>query len=341
MKKVSIIIPIYNAQEKLEKCLNSILNQTYQNLEIILVNNNSTDNSTNICKKYKKLDNRIIYTEESKIGCAAARNKGIKLATGTYTTFVDADDYLEPNAIEQMVNLQNKYKTDVVRTYYNSEIPTYEKKSTNITYNKKYNKAEIINYLIEKLLLQKIESYMWLLLIKTNILKKIVIKENLIIHQDFNFFLQLLLNINSIYISKTITYNYCYNEKSSKSAPYYKRNIYNLIELNKTLKNTLLINKINNKELLTIINSRYIEMLIPYFRKIYFNDKNLFNTVYKDFKSNNEFKNITSNIKYKYLSTNIIIEYLLLFKISKFLYITYINFIEKTKIKNLLKKLFS
>lgn len=104
MKKVSIIVPVYNAEKFIDKCVNSLINQTYQNTEIILVNDGSTDSSYKILKKYsKKYDNIFLYTQKNK-GSGETRNRGIKLAKGDYITFVDADDYIENNYIEKLIS---------------------------------------------------------------------------------------------------------------------------------------------------------------------------------------------------------------------------------------------
>lgn len=102
-KKVTIIVPVYNSETTIERCLDNICGQTYKNLEIILVNNNSTDNSKEICMKYANTDSRIILLEESKQGPGAARNKGIEKGTGEILCFVDSDDVLSTNAIEEIV----------------------------------------------------------------------------------------------------------------------------------------------------------------------------------------------------------------------------------------------
>ena len=102
-KKVSIIIPVYNTEKYLEKCLDSIINQEYRNLEIIIVNDGSTDNSMNIIKKYQKLDSRIKVFEQSNKGTGSARNKGLDNATGDYISFVDSDDYVSPLFIKKLV----------------------------------------------------------------------------------------------------------------------------------------------------------------------------------------------------------------------------------------------
>lgn len=95
--KISVIVPIYNVEQYLSQCLDSIINQTYTNLEIILINDGSTDNSEKICNQYKLLDPRIIVIHKTNGGLSDARNTGIKIATGDYISFVDADDFIDKN----------------------------------------------------------------------------------------------------------------------------------------------------------------------------------------------------------------------------------------------------
>lgn len=97
---VSIIIPVYNTEQFLEECLNSIVNQTYKNLEIILINDGSTDSSLEICKKYQQKDKRIILISQENKGAGVARNKGLDIAKGEYITFVDSDDFVNLKMIE-------------------------------------------------------------------------------------------------------------------------------------------------------------------------------------------------------------------------------------------------
>lgn len=101
-KCVSIIIPVYNASKYLEKCLDSIINQTYQNIEIITINDGSKDNSLEILNEYASKDNRIKIIDKENGGVSSARNIGIDMATGKYIMFIDADDYIEKDMLEVM-----------------------------------------------------------------------------------------------------------------------------------------------------------------------------------------------------------------------------------------------
>ncbi|MGL6105767.1 glycosyltransferase family 2 protein [Romboutsia sp.] len=91
-KKISVIVPVYNVEKYLERCLNSLLNQTYKNLEIILINDGSTDSSEEIRKKYSKQDEKIKFISQENKGIAETRNVGIKNSTGEYIAFLDSDD---------------------------------------------------------------------------------------------------------------------------------------------------------------------------------------------------------------------------------------------------------
>ncbi|MGM9737344.1 MAG: glycosyltransferase family 2 protein [Candidatus Cryptobacteroides sp.] len=102
--KVSVIIPVYNVERYLAQCLDSVIHQTWQNLEIIIVNDGSSDSSADIIEDFAKKDSRIIVVSQPNGGLSSARNKGIMNSTGDYVGFVDSDDWLEPNAIENLYN---------------------------------------------------------------------------------------------------------------------------------------------------------------------------------------------------------------------------------------------
>lgn len=106
---VSIIVPVYNAEKYLDKCILSLINQSYTEIEIILVNDGSTDKSLYVCNKYKQLDNRIIVVNKTNGGASSARNAGIKAANGDYIMFADADDYVKDSYVSTMVINQNRH----------------------------------------------------------------------------------------------------------------------------------------------------------------------------------------------------------------------------------------
>ncbi len=112
-KLISIIIPVYNVEKYLEKCILSVINQTYKNIEIILVNDGSPDNSIEICKKYARIDSRIIYIEKENGGLSSARNVGIDVAKGEYIGFVDSDDYISSDMYEKLYDIISSENADM------------------------------------------------------------------------------------------------------------------------------------------------------------------------------------------------------------------------------------
>lgn len=115
MPKVSIIIPIYNVEKYLRRCVDSVLQQTMTNIEIILVDDGSPDNCPLICEKYKEKDGRIKVVHKKNGGLASARNAGLQIVTGEFILFLDSDDWIEPETVEELVGVAEKYQVDFVR----------------------------------------------------------------------------------------------------------------------------------------------------------------------------------------------------------------------------------
>lgn len=115
MKKISVIVPVYNSIDCLERCVKSICAQTYSNLEIILVDDGSTDGTDRLCERLALQDSRIVTYHKKNGGASSARNVGIKLASGDYLGFVDSDDYIEPYVYEEMMTVLTKKDLDVVQ----------------------------------------------------------------------------------------------------------------------------------------------------------------------------------------------------------------------------------
>lgn len=116
---VSVIVPVYNVTLFLDRCIESIISQTYTNLEIILVDDGSTDDSGIKCEEYSKIDKRIIVIHRENGGLSAARNTGIDTASGEYITFIDSDDWIEPNFVEALLKIAKEYFADVVQCSFN------------------------------------------------------------------------------------------------------------------------------------------------------------------------------------------------------------------------------
>ena len=112
---ISIIIPVYNVEKYLRQCLDSIVNQTYTNLEIICINDKSTDNSAEILEEFLQKDERIkVINNKENVGSAISRNYGLDIAAGKYIAFVDSDDYIDEKYIESMLNKMKQVNCDIV-----------------------------------------------------------------------------------------------------------------------------------------------------------------------------------------------------------------------------------
>ncbi len=114
MPKVSIVIPIYNGELTIRRCIDSVLSQEYKDFEVVIIDDGSIDKSLEICSKYAEKDNRIILFSQNNKGVSAARNEGIRKANGEYITFVDCDDWIEPNMLTKMLCIAEKENVDIV-----------------------------------------------------------------------------------------------------------------------------------------------------------------------------------------------------------------------------------
>ena len=190
--KVTIIVPVYNVEKYLIKCLDSLINQTYKNLEIIVVDDGSTDNSVKICDEFSNRDNRITVIHQKNAGLSVARNVGLDKMTGNYVTFVDSDDYLEINAIEKFLKILINECADIILseriTIFKDRIVHNSNKE-----NEKYN-TELIK---EKILLDKLENHVIAKFYKAELWKNIRFPEKLV-YEDFYIMPSVCVNAKKI-----------------------------------------------------------------------------------------------------------------------------------------------
>lgn len=201
---VSIIIPCYNAEKTIKRCLESVISQTYKNIEIVIINDGSIDKTDSIIKKYIN-DNRIKYYNRSNHGIGKTRNFGIKEATGEYITFLDSDDYLPNDAIDNLYKLAQKNKLDlVVSDYYvdNKNIKSEKIKSFPIT-NVKNNPNLIFD----------INLAPWNKLYKKELIENIKFEENLK-YEDAPFVIESIIKAKKIGKLDKETYYYVVNPNS-------------------------------------------------------------------------------------------------------------------------------
>ena len=216
MFKYSIIVPVYNGEKYLERCINSIINQTYKNIELILINDGSEDGTGKICKKYSNNDTRVIYIKQDKYGVSYSRNKGIENATGDYITFIDADDYINVNTIREMNKKILNNKCDILKYSYVKESKWLKKNyKFSIQTDKKILKEEyekkVIPYMFDTFDL----SNVWNAIFKIQLIRNKKFDEKLSYGEDLKFMIESILDSQSLYIDSRNFYHYVYNKNSS------------------------------------------------------------------------------------------------------------------------------
>ena len=201
--KISVIVPVYNVEKYLNKCIESIVNQTYRNLEIILVDDGSPDNCPQMCDEWAKKDDRIIVIHKENGGLSDARNKGLDIATGEYIGFVDSDDWIDLDLYECFVSKFKKNNASIIAC---NVVKVYEDKiEKNINEVKKevYNVEEALNELIHG---RTFRAVVWNKLYHKNTINKIRFPYGKT-HEDEFFTYKVLSNANKlIYVPNKFYY---------------------------------------------------------------------------------------------------------------------------------------
>ena len=276
---VSIIVPVYNTEEYLDRCLDSIQNQTLKEIEIIVVNDGSTDSSLEIIKKHMNEDNRIVLIDQENGGQSAARNSGIKIAKGQYIGFVDSDDYIEKNMYESLYNMCKKNETDIaICNLYKINGESKE------IWNKRIKDEfiDIDKYGIENYIMDYIRSYRHSNEVYIRLFKSELIKNNNIyfdinsdkdmkeIGEDMIYNIKTIIYAKSIISTNKPYYYYIVREGSAMTSE--KKQLFlRYINMIKKL-NAFLCERINNKELVDRLTSM---LLISICKEVYYFYKNV------------------------------------------------------------------
>lgn len=221
--KISIILPCYNAEKHIERCINSVLNQTYRNIELIIIDDGSKDTTLEILNKFKGANARVKIISKENTGVSDSRNIGIEKSTGDYIMFIDSDDFYEPNTVEILYKAIMQSKASIVRGSCQRCKKNEKIKEHEIS---KFN-SQNINKIVEGILNGDISCYVWLLIIKKEILKQYNIKfdKKLKIMEDTLFYIK-LLEKERIYFLDEVVYNYVENDKSATGNVENTKNIY-------------------------------------------------------------------------------------------------------------------
>ena len=223
--KISIIVPIYNVEGYLVKSINSILNQSYKNIEVILVDDGSTDNSSCICDEFSLKDNRIKVIHKKNEGVSIARNIGITKSTGEYIAFVDADDWVDEDIYLSMYEAINEHNTDLVMSKFTRVYPNGKFEVSNEPLESGiYNKDKIFDKLIIPMIANDFSNIsdtlimgsIWRCLYKAERIKSNYINfKNVKIAEDMLFHLNYLAVSTSVYVLDNSLYYYRYNNLSA------------------------------------------------------------------------------------------------------------------------------
>lgn len=210
-KTISVIVPIYNVEAYLERCIESIVNQTYRNLEIILVDDGSPDGCGSICNQWEKRDSRIKVIHKENGGLSDARNAGMKIATGNYIAYVDSDDWIDSSMYENMMNVLLKEHSDIVSCGFrkvsvmNTNMPDQP-----ITFFQYHNTHDALEALITENGLQQV---VWNKLYKRSLVEDILFEKGKYNEDEFWSY-QVIGRANKITVLENIYYNYFQREDS-------------------------------------------------------------------------------------------------------------------------------
>lgn len=218
---ISVIVPVYNVEDYLDRCVESIINQTYKNLEIILVDDGSTDSSGKKCDSYALKDSRIKVFHKENGGVSSARNMGIDSASGDYIGFVDGDDLLEPHMYELLVDNAEKYNVKISCCQMQTEntdgsVALIEEHPSALI-----GQAEIVNgFFFDNFIRGFIVSPCNKIISKDILIDSNIRFKNYALAEDFLFIFEVLTKVESVYYDSRIGYRYLHRENSAMTSKF-------------------------------------------------------------------------------------------------------------------------
>ena len=259
MKKISVIIPIYNAEKYITDCLDSVINQTYKNLEIILINDGSKDNSGKICDEYAQIDTRITVVHNENKGVSYSRNYGIKISTGEYILFIDSDDRIKTNYIYELINANKDNQYDLVICNMKN---IYINSNNIIEENVSIETEKLSNILKnDYVYLQELLPYPFLKLYKAEIIKKnnIYFPEHICAGEDQIFNFQYYRFVKSYKFINKVLHYYFHRDNNSLSQIYNEKTLKMSLEKLEKEKNFFELLGIKDKEI--VFNTHVIDLI--------------------------------------------------------------------------------
>ena len=298
---ISIIVPVYNVELYITKCIDSIICQTHSNLDIILINDGSIDLSGEICDKYAQYDSRIRVVHKQNGGQSQARNVGLSMAKGDYIGFVDSDDYIEPNMYEKLLYYMKVNHSDIVecgvKNIYSDGV-VYEESNQVFCYS---GKEALEKHLKEPNSSKSPRAAVWSKLFKTSIIKDIQFPEGKI-HEDFYFTYRSLINAKKYCWVDCCLYCHIYtNMTSTTQLPFSKRDFAKL-DIFKERMDYLL--KYNMIDLARYAERNYYIVLLQFFYRASYHDMikeaNAMKQLIKKYKRNVLFSNMSLKKKLEF-----------------------------------------
>ena len=286
---------MYNVEQYLEKCVDSIINQKYKNLEIILVDDGATDSSGKLCDELAKIDNRIKVYHKENGGLSDARNYGVERATGDYIGFVDSDDYIDSEMYEELYEAIKKENVDVVECNLKIIYPDRVELFTEQKYYNVYIKQE---YLEEYLKIEKIFGSACVRLIKSDIAKKLKFPVGKL-YEDTYYAYDLIEKVDRYVIMNNPYYNYLMRENSITNTKFNPR-IFDLIEIVEKFRKTTYENYPGLKEAVDCRKMyAYFSVLNSILLEENYRDNEYYSEILSYFK-----RNYISLLKNKYINRN-------------------------------------
>ena len=207
---ISVIIPVYNTEKHLERCLDSIVGQTYKNLQIILINDGSADKSGEICDRYAEKDDRIVCLHKENGGVSSARNEGLRLARGDYYHFPDSDDYLDADTYEYLLGLINEHNCDAVAF---EHFVTYE--SCENAHSMKQDIYGLKTNVEAQINMMKGVHFCWNKFFKKELIEGLSFRQDIMRGEDTLFAAQALERADKVWFDKRPLYHYVQSEESA------------------------------------------------------------------------------------------------------------------------------
>lgn len=226
---ITVVVPVYNAERTITRCIDSILKQTFDSFVILVINDGSTDNSQSIIEEKYILNPKITIINQVNCGVSHARNVGIKNSKTDYIAFVDSDDYLEPNYLsELMKGFVQKKSVDLSVCGIIYKLTNENKKSSYKT--NYYNNEDFLHFILQD---NSAKGYLWNKLWKTKIIKHYRIKfdNSVKVAEDMLFTIRYLAYVREVYVSEVHCYDYCLNENSISDALIIKKD-FNYVDTN-------------------------------------------------------------------------------------------------------------